>query len=118
MVREVGSGCRSPWATMPRRRGRAVSLLVSLVLGGIPAGTVVGAERAGAEAVFRVHTWNAARGNRDFKGDPGHYEAVILYTVDFVNTFPAWQVTLNEVCHHVTTRVPRSRTCWPRVGTG
>jgi hypothetical protein len=52
---------------------------------------------AGADTVFRAHTWNVARGNENYQS-MGQYEATILHAVALWNTYPGWHLTLNEVC--------------------
>lgn len=64
-------------------------LAISLVLSGIPT-----AQPAAAATAFRVHTWNLAMGNSGFR----KYNETIAATVAYVQTYPAWQLSLQESC--------------------
>lgn len=57
-----------------------------------------------AQTVFRVHTWNVARGHPAYQ-DSGQFDATILHAVSLWNTYPGWQLTLNEVCLNQAARI-------------
>ena len=61
----------------------------------VSAGLSVFSAAADADTVFRVHTWNMAQGNSKYQQ---YFTSNILIIVDYVHTYPAWQLSTQETC--------------------